>query len=123
MFQTMNGWTKEKMIEQIKNEMLDHVSANPNVSNRMVCAYRADDGNKCAIGVFIPNEVYNSSMEGRTPLSPEFWHVLAMYMPLNAHGMWQMQQIHDHSDVLFKNAMRPIDPRPLLIEWIQNNVE
>ncbi len=30
------------------------------------CAYRGEDGRRCAIGVFIPDEYYDESMEGIT---------------------------------------------------------
>lgn len=51
-FKCINGYTKDKMIEMIKTRMLDHRSMN---SVGTYCSYLAPDGNRCAVGVFIPD--------------------------------------------------------------------
>lgn len=52
MYKLANGWTKEKVMEQIKKYNRGTKSTNRYGS----CVYRSDDGNRCAIGCFIPED-------------------------------------------------------------------
>lgn len=51
--------------QQVLDHVLDHLrkqmrqSVKPNLS----CAYRTSDGNKCAIGACIPDELYHPNMD------------------------------------------------------------
>ena len=50
-------------VKSVKN--LDPVAlANDCESDEKFCAYRAADGNRCAIGLLIPDDVYQTSMDG-----------------------------------------------------------
>jgi hypothetical protein len=43
-------------------------------------------------------------------------YTLEPYMPLNTSGMVALQMLHDDSSLL------DVDPRPTILEWIDNNV-
>lgn len=56
-----------------RREVFEKVKAWPlrpdfkrSVSISQMCAYRGTDGNKCAIGLLIPDELYTPEMEGHT---------------------------------------------------------
>jgi hypothetical protein len=111
MFKPINGYTKTKMIEMIQTTMLDHPSM-----NGIQCAYLASDGNRCAVGVFLPNNHASlfdeRDVRGLIGAHPE----LKGYMPLPLAAMTSLQDIHD-------DCPDTEDPRPELINWINNNVE
>lgn len=70
----------------------------------LVCAYRGDNGLKCAIGHIIPDSIYNVDMEGRAVMEvytmyPEFKTLLT------GEGEWEvnmasfleaLQSVHDN---------------------------
>lgn len=105
----INGWTKERIIEQIKTNMLDHKS-----SLNGMCRYRTPDGNKCAVGCFIPDEVYLNQWEACGVRS--VWPYIESNMPLDLDSMIELQYIHD-------SYREGGDPRPKLVAWIERNVE
>jgi len=111
MYKCINGWTKKKMIETINKGMKDHRSVNQNGT----CLYRASDGNKCAIGCFIPDDYYNEDIELVTPTSAAFRDYLK-YLPLPAAYSSLLQSIHDCCD-------DEKSPKKECIKWIENNVE
>ena len=111
MYNTQNGWTKERMKQEIQEKMLGHCS----VDDEGDCVYRAPDGNRCAVGVFLPDAAYRETME--TLLVSDFYSDIHMYMPLGLEGMYELQDRHDG---LVRNEY---DPRPALLAWIDKNVQ
>ncbi len=76
------------------------------------CAYKSKNGDKCAIGRLIPDEDYDSKMEGRSihqlmdldPFNLIFKNLLPHQDLLN-----ELQIIHDKEDVFFwENAFTKI---------------
>lgn len=73
-------------------------------SAELVCAYRGDNGLKCAIGHVIPDSIYTADMEGRAVMEvytmyPEFKTLLT------GEGEWEvnmasfleaLQSVHDN---------------------------
>jgi hypothetical protein len=112
MYKTINGWTKQKMI--------DHINCNFTIQSMDqrgdTCMYRGVSGAKCAIGLFIPDELYNVSMERQyLPFLIKLEPKLSFAMPLEQEAMSLLQNVHDRSstnDVLL-----------LMIEWIKDHVE
>ena len=88
MYKCINGFTKEKMIQVINDNMLDHKSV-----DKTKCLYRAPDGNKCAVGCFIPDSVYVSSFENKF-VGYIYIHI-EKYMPLSVCAMHHLQFVHD----------------------------
>lgn len=115
-YETKNGWTKERMKTAINTG-----NNGTRSFERHNCVYRADNGNKCAVGCFIPDEVYIPEMDidqGSGTGADAIIHGFDLhhYMPLNNHGMGEMQIIHDNVD-------DGADIRIKLCNWIDANVE
>lgn len=125
MYFTINGWTKAKMKEVISSQMMDHASVT--TDKHVQCRYRADDGNKCAVGVFISDKQYYPDMENES-LRLIFDHLpeLKDTLPLNIEGLIKMQQAHDdtifEADYQDRKSTAAIDPRPRILAWIEENV-
>jgi hypothetical protein len=61
-----------------------------------ICAYRASNGDKCAIGVLIPDDVYEPAMEFRrvtTLINLGF--PLPVFMARNVPLLTALQEVHD----------------------------
>lgn len=117
---TINGWTKAKMIEHIKanfkGKSVSQISNSFGTSE--ICAYRGEQGKKCAVGMFIPDNNYSIRMEKSDKNSAEF--VIKNYnldkdMPLEIRGMEILQNMHDRSSEQYVLNN--------LIEWIEETVE
>jgi hypothetical protein len=76
------------------------------------CAYRGSNNNKCAVGCFIPDDLYRSSFESvwvrNLPQN------IIDIMPLNVEGMVLLQEVHDDDSDNVREAM---------IEWIEDHVQ
>lgn len=116
MYKTINGWTKQGMI--------DHIDANfkgKSYTERPIekgidtiqCAYRGKNGAKCAVGLFIPDDKYSEDFEGESIY--QIGEGLFQYMPLSIEGMAKLQREHDGSD---EN-----DTLGAMIHWINTHVE
>lgn len=113
-YQPINGWTRDLMIKAIWQGN----NGTKSIAYENVCRYRGPGGNKCAIGVFIPDDVYDSGYtEGMSATDLlDLFPGLKSYMPLaDAIALDWLQRTHDHAGIS--------DPRPLLEGWILENVE
>lgn len=108
MFKTTNGWTKERMIKRIW-EFPDRKCVEDENS-----LYRNTEGNACAVGRFIPEEIYNVMFEDKNIL--QIWDKVHNFMPLDIDGMDIFQMEHDYYDKI--NGINDI-----LTKWILENVE
>jgi hypothetical protein len=80
-----------------------------------ICVYRADNGNKCAVGALIPDEMYNPNYENNTLIGllngPVFDKtnsehgirrqipvILPTYFSRNQGLLSRLQGVHDHYD-------------------------
>lgn len=87
------------------------------------CRYRASDGTRCAVGVLIPDEVYDSEMEGQDvgslllglgDVSPAY-PALTWLVPLRSL-LDNLQDVHDfdfnwRSDKEMREALREVAQR------------
>jgi len=115
MHKTINGWTKEKMIAHIKAEFKGKSE------NGAICLYRGPEGKKCAVGMFIPEDLYRKNMDtenGNGGIGAK-WIIekfkLQDIMPLDNLGMGCLQFCHDQSI--------PSETLSDIIRWIDTNVE
>lgn len=111
MFKVINGWTKEKMKEHIVNNFKGKATG----KNEIQCEYKTQDGRKCAVGMFIPEDCYESSMDGSVNSLLFYWPKVILHMPLEEDGLTKMQLIHDNS--------APEDTLQDLLTFIDKNVE
>lgn len=112
MYKLINGWTKQELMKKIelefKGKSLAHETAR-------TCLYRGPEGKKCAVGLFIPDDLYNSAFENRsyfalTNKNPE----LLKFMPLNAESMDALQFVHDTSKIE--------TTKEEILKWIDTNI-
>lgn len=108
----VNGWTKKSMIEHIKKEFKGKSLRNPGKSDKF-CAYRGNNNTKCAVGMFIPDDVYTVEMEGKNITTLDVG--IYKYMPLDIEEMLMLQRKHDNS----YEDKTLID----MLNWIEKNVE
>lgn len=109
-YQCINGWTKESMIAHIKKEF-----KGKSVSvNGEACLYRASEGKKCAVGMFIPEGHYYEGIEGNGYYDNEM-RKFDKFMPLDIAAMTMLQSIHDSSN--------PQNTLNAMLTWIESNVE
>lgn len=114
MYKCINGWTKEKMIVQIKLRNNGKVSIDDETGN---CRYRTEDNNACAVGCFLPDEAC-PDLEGFA-LVPDYLDMFMPYanlFPLDFNGMRTLQDKHD-------SAFKLSNVHAILEHWINENVE
>jgi hypothetical protein len=93
MYKTINGWTKQKMIDHVIAEFRGR-----SVNTSKSCQYRGPNGKKCAIGMFIPDSIYKDDMDG---ILGRYSNVATAYpkindfMPLNPMACKYLQDVHD----------------------------
>jgi hypothetical protein len=104
----INGWTKEKMLEVIKARPFEEGARD--MTDR--CVYLHENGNKCGVGLFIPDGHEGQQFLEEADELLERYPDLKKHMPLD--NMQNFQKIHD------KNHF---DAKTKMIEWVMDNVE
>lgn len=70
--------------------------------NKTVCAYRGENGCKCGIGILIPDEKYNPSLECHTVNNTNVLEALEDGIDIYEEEMptflCRLQEIHDYND-------------------------
>jgi len=85
-----------------------------NEYNDFVCEYRGNGNSRCAVGFFIPDEVYEASMEGNDAryLLETYGDVLPSWMSNNLQLFRDLQTAHDS----MSNWYRPASMRAALLK-------
>lgn len=78
------------MVTHLRNQKLR--SAIYDGHNRY-CVYRSPDGLKCAVGVLIPDEFYDSNLEGQPASS--LTNLIPFLQNVDKYFLDKMQEIHD----------------------------
>lgn len=103
MYKTINGWTKQSMREHVVANFKGKSLRPATALGPTLCMYRGPEGKKCAMGIFIPDELYHPNMEGAAAFSllesqgTQYNSELEKVMPLDAGGMMQLQSQHDQN--------------------------
>lgn len=93
-FKTINGWTKEKMKAIVSDRPFDGPAK---TADGRFCSYLSADGNKCAAGLFIPNDnVDAQAHEGPVWDLLHAFPELSDVFPLTKNGMSEFQRAHDN---------------------------
>jgi len=68
----------DKMVEGLNKQKA--ISTRPATWDEdvLMCAYRAENGNRCAVGMLIPDDLYVPELEGRPAASSEIFDVLGI---------------------------------------------
>lgn len=94
MYKLINGWTKARVMKQVKKHNNGSQAWN---SKRESCTYQAVDGNRCAVGCFIPGNHAALQYRGNAQELLIRFPELASRMPFGAKGLQKFQTIHDGS--------------------------
>lgn len=99
MYKLANGWTKESVMAQVKkynnnNRATRYVEGR----NKPMCSYKDDNGNRCAVGCFIPDgHPALNSPANASCLMTEFPE-LQKLMPFdNPDALIEFQRAHDNA--------------------------
>ena len=89
------------------DHVIKHLTTQPRAKEGLRCVYRTDDGRKCAIGCFIPDDKYDSDFEGRNVRqlmqsgpSKEFFR--SLFRGVSPPLLHMLQNLHD-TDFFFKS--------------------
>lgn len=120
MFNTANGYTKQKIIDKINSDFKGKAVRAIDADEKSICAYLTHDGKKCAVGLFIPDGHDAQSHEGGyQDLMKNHSETLQTLMSMEDTGMTAFQSFHD---VQLKNSETVETQKARLIEWILKNV-
>lgn len=113
----INGWTKEKMKEQIRKKNNGKQAMRSLENGGTACVYETPDGNHCAVGCFIPEgHPGMRCTDSSNVLLAEHPDLLSV-MPLDGDNLRAFQRQHD--GVCPTNEI--IHHR--LFQWIDNNIK
>ena len=115
MFKTINGWTKNKILKVLKARRYNAAAVN----EEGTCAYTTSNGNRCAVGMFIPKGHKGSSVAGNVTDLLEAHPDLKDRLPLSPKALSALQRVHD--DLSPSNGGG--NAKEAMIEWVQKNVE
>ena len=115
MYNCINGWTKTRMIEKIRQ----HVPELEACMNGNSCVYQNDEGKRCAAGAFIQDDdidAFKNSL-GSAKYTGLDW-------PLEDWVMNDLQAIHDSFGVSWSDSRDDlgVGPQDACIAWIEQNV-
>lgn len=113
----INGWTKQSMIDHIK---VNFKGKSVSDADGDTCLYRGPNDTKCAVGMFIPDNLYNKEMDYGSTHGVSYLKLVSKYpeifsfMPLDNLDMLQLQTVHDGS--------QPTHTLRDMLEWIEKHV-
>lgn len=117
MFTAINGWTKAKILKVIRARRYNA----PAVSEG-TCAYLTKNGNRCAVGLFIPKGHEGSSLFGDVTELLGYHPDLESKMPLTTTALKRLQRVHDDCSVE-NNGTKNLNAKEAMIAWVKANVE
>lgn len=89
--------------QTIFDEVIRHCQIQKQRSTHMVdgkiqCAYRGDNGKRCVVGIFIPNEKYSEELEGLTIDAEQVLRAIPFTVTKQIKELLStLQSIHDNS--------------------------
>jgi len=105
----------QEIFDKVATHLLKQGRRSTQPESGEMCAYRGADGTKCAVGVLIPDELYNDMMEGRTivGLLDSEQYNLPEWMSKNEGLLGSLQSVHDRESrwkdsATMKRALRTV---------------
>ena len=86
------------------------------------CAYITKNGNRCAVGLFIPKGHEGGSYEGNVCNLLTEHPDLEKVMPLTARALNDLQRVHDQCSRIV-NGDKDRNAKQEMLEWVKKNVE
>lgn len=125
MYRCINGWTKLDMIAHVLSEFKGYaeglIAGQTWAGGSKVCVYLTDDGKKCAVGLFIPDDHRGQKFNGDIYELLEEYPELRSHLPLPPGEMKELQKVHDSNWSL--HSLRDDMTLASIITWIQDNVK
>jgi hypothetical protein len=109
-FKPINGWTKEKILDVIRARPFEGQAFDREVD---LCMYLTEYGNKCAVGLFIPDGHEGQTYEGGSRALFRNFPDLLKLMPLPVEAMASFQMVHDDAGE---------DAKERMLDWVEKNV-
>lgn len=80
---------KETFIDHPENRAIEF-----GLNGHMRCVYRSDDGKKCAVGKYIPENSYSNDFEEKSV--GDIYEDIKYCLPVDDYGFWaELQRLHD----------------------------
>lgn len=100
MYKLINGWTKEKVLAQVKKynngKQALAVGIDKFGSAAPMCMYKTPDGNRCFVGAFIPDNHPGLMLENaNAPRLLRRYPDLSAHMPFEGYALLSFQGVHD----------------------------
>jgi hypothetical protein len=94
----------DKVSEHLINQGCKSVSVKDN--NSFCCMYRGKNGNMCAVGCLIPDELYSPDMENKSPeyLLNSFPVLKKILKRSSISILTELQTIHDNCPIIDENT-------------------
>lgn len=118
MFKAINGWTKKKILKVLEARRYNAPAVNPADGT---CKYLTRNGNRCAVGLFIPKGHEGAKLIGDVTVLLEAHSDLEDKMPLSIDGLKKLQTIHDYCSEQY-NGIKNINAKEAMINWVKKNV-
>ncbi len=115
MYKTINGFTKAKMLEVIQARPFTE-----RAKTDRYCVYLTPDGNKCGVGLFLPEGHEAQKASGSSEMLFHAFPDLKEKMPLDEEGMRMFQFVHDGVDDLGRYKG---NAKQAMIDWVEKHVE
>lgn len=93
----VNGWTKEKVREQVRKYNNGTRALTQDKLDDLVCTYQAPDGNRCFVGAFFPDD--SPALKTNGPgylIAAEYG--LNSCLPLTSDALVAFQHSHDYAE-------------------------
>jgi hypothetical protein len=113
MYKAINGWTKAKILKVLKARRYNCAAA-----SGQSCFYLTKNGNRCAVGLFIPKGHEGTSLKWYVKDLLQAYPDLEGHMPLETVAMRDLQGIHDGCA-----GEENLNAKQAMINWVKDNVE
>lgn len=89
--------TRQEIFDKVAAHLIKQGCKSMNTEHR--CLYRGQDGARCAVGIFIPDDAYKPEMEGLTAaqMSSTFPDALPAALRQDIMFLSELQRAHDSS--------------------------
>lgn len=86
--------------QEIFDKVVDHLFTQGEPAMKpytVACRYRGDNGQKCAVGCLIPDDLYDTDMEGHSVSDLDVLFPMPDYIVDNMKMLSRLQTLHDMS--------------------------
>lgn len=112
MFTPINGFTRDQILQTIQDRPFRRRAI---IKGSSSCEYKTPGGNKCAVGLFIPDGHAGQTFRGGVDDLLKAYPDLAARLPLNRAGLQSLQSVHDTA---FDSGVFRGDARAAMLAWV-----